>query len=279
MQAVADSTRTLTKRNRALEVKLEEMTDVLNKERKGRRAREERRAAKEEVARRVQQQSHEEEVGRLKDALAKLEAKYARGVQQYEERLRGASEGEMNELRAELLRTKTAARSSVGEQEALRRQAEEKDAQARAQRVAHATQRAARRMSRAGLSRGFGAWAEMYVERRRRERALRAAGVRMMRPKLLMSYQGWRDAWRAAEAAATARLASLNATERVQALSARLAKTEAELRTTRADVRVPRKPCARPCAPLACCARVCCLLRLSPSPSPPASLALTGRVR
>lgn len=98
MQSVADSTRTLTKRNKLLEARLEEMSELLIKERKGRRAREERRAAQQEVARKQIQESHEEEVRRLRAALAKLEAKYQRGVQRYEERLRGASD----ELKAAL---------------------------------------------------------------------------------------------------------------------------------------------------------------------------------
>lgn len=131
VQSAAENTRALAKRTRSLEARIEEMSKQLTKEKQGRRAREDRLAAQAEVSRRLQQQAYEEEIGELKEALSQLEAKYQRGVQQYERKLHGVSE----EMQTALER----------QQEASREMAKMGGSQ-RERHIEHLTQMAARRM-------------------------------------------------------------------------------------------------------------------------------------
>ena len=65
----------------------------------------------------------------------------------------------------------------------------------REKRVAHVQQIAARRIGKMGLARGWSGWHEQWAEKRRRRNLLRAAGARLLRPKLSATFSEWRQDW------------------------------------------------------------------------------------
>jgi hypothetical protein len=79
--------------------------------------------------------------------------------------------------------------------EAAQAEAEAKVAAEREKRIAHTQQMAVSRICKRDLTRGWMAWIESYREGQRVMRALRAAGAKMMRPKLVAAYGCWRRLW------------------------------------------------------------------------------------
>ena len=69
-------------------------------------------------------------------------------------------------------------------------------------RIAHLQQQAARRISNAGIAKGFTTWQGQWEEAARQKRMLAAAAGRLARPALAAAVAHWVGDWRAAEAAA-----------------------------------------------------------------------------
>ena len=182
----------LMKRNRSLEMAVKRMGAELSQWR--------------------EEGSLREEAHRLK--LAQLDARHEHEREKYEARLRAAAEESLRALekqRAELI-------GQGGASEYARRQREKQ--------IEHLTQMAARRMGRQELGRGWRAWLDLFLESRRRERVLRGAASRLLRPKLLHGYGDWKAQWWKAEEAR--RVAAVVA-EGQREGSARVAAAQAEM--------------------------------------------------
>jgi predicted outer membrane protein len=80
------------------------------------------------------------------------------------------------------------------EQEHAKALAEQAEA-AHEARVAHLQQAAARRMMRAGLTKGWQTWLDMYLEHQRQTRMLAGAAGRLMKPALSAALSAWREDW------------------------------------------------------------------------------------
>ena len=78
------------------------------------------------------------------------------------------------------------------EQEHAKALAEQAEA-AHEARVAHLQQMAAKRMLKAGLTKGWQTWLDMYLERQRQKRMLASAAGRLMKPALAAALSVWRD--------------------------------------------------------------------------------------
>ena len=90
---------------------------------------------------------------------------------------------------------------------------ERRAAEAREGHVERVRQRAARRLLRQGLSRGFGAWAEVYQHEAKQRRQLAGVVARLARPRVVACMVAWRNDWEAerkreAEDASSAALAA-----------------------------------------------------------------------
>ena len=79
-------------------------------------------------------------------------------------------------------------------------------------RVAHLGQIGVKRMMNQKLSMGWTAWKEQYDESRRKQRLLRTAGQRLMRPALVHCFHHWQRDWEAE----TALVAAMTQEERLQ---------------------------------------------------------------
>ena len=78
------------------------------------------------------------------------------------------------------------------QQEAARALAEALEAE-KEKRIAHLTQMAVKRMLKAGLTKGWQTWLDMYLEHQRQKRMLAAAAGRLMKPALAAALSVWRD--------------------------------------------------------------------------------------
>ena len=88
--------------------------------------------------------------------------------------------------------------------------------QQRAKRTEELAQKSLRRMTNAGILRGFGAWQEQYEEAARQKRMLAAASARLARPKLVACFSLWSESWHAEAAQAAKGTDQLLAEERVR---------------------------------------------------------------
>ena len=87
---------------------------------------------------------------------------------------------------------------------AVRRQ-QESDARALAEaaeeakekRIERVQQRAALRLGKRELSKGWQAWHDLYTEQKRKVRLLQGAGARLSRPKLVAALAHWESDWQA----------------------------------------------------------------------------------
>ena len=79
-------------------------------------------------------------------------------------------------------------------------------------RVAHLQGIGVRRLMQQGLARGWGAWHEVYVEYRRKQRLLKNAGSRLTKPKLVHAFMHWQHDWQVE----TAYVAAMSQEERLQ---------------------------------------------------------------
>ena len=87
------------------------------------------------------------------------------------------------------------------QQEAARALAEALEAE-KEKRIAHLTQMAVKRMLKAGLTKGWQTWLDMYLEHQRHKRMLASAAGRLMKPALSAALTHWRDDWQAEQKAA-----------------------------------------------------------------------------
>ena len=113
-----------------------------------------------------------------------------------------ALEAEVQSLRDELSSAKAAMLEGRGHEHALQQQMEEQMAAEKEKRIEHTKQMALRRIGKRDLTRGWTAWSEGYLERKRNADLLKSAGARLARPKLAACVSHWRDDWRVESAAA-----------------------------------------------------------------------------
>ena len=79
------------------------------------------------------------------------------------------------------------------------RQMEERLAAEHEKRVQYLQQSAVRRILQAGLARGWSAWEDLYLERRRERQLLQQSAARLARPALAACLAHWVRDWEAAE--------------------------------------------------------------------------------
>ena len=114
----------------------------------------------------------------------------------YEEtKLREKVEEELRKVYQELEEARQAMLDGRGLEAELQRQMEERLAAEKEKRIEHTKEMAIRRIGKRDLTRGWVAWSDLYVEKKRRINVLRAAGAKLMRPHLVMSYNSWRRSW------------------------------------------------------------------------------------
>jgi Ca2+-binding EF-hand superfamily protein len=98
----------------------------------------------------------------------------------------------LNREREELLNKLSAldGGKAAAELEMQRQREEEKE-----KRIAHLQRMAARRILAKDLSRGMTSWIDLWFEKTRRQRLLRAASLRLTKPKLSAGYSSWKRDW------------------------------------------------------------------------------------
>ena len=108
-----------------------------------------------------------------------------------EERLRQ----KLMEATTELTQLRKALANGEGAEAEIQRQMEERLEHEREKRVEHTKQMAVRRIAKRDLSRGWVAWLDMYLEKTRRARVLKAASAKLMKPHLVSGYSFWKRDW------------------------------------------------------------------------------------
>jgi hypothetical protein len=109
--------------------------------------------------------------------------------------LEGRLQAQVTKLSQELEEARQAMLDGRGLEAELQRQMEERLAAEKEKRIEHTKEMAIRRIGKRDLTRGWVAWSDLYVEKKRRINVLRAAGAKLMRPHLVMSYNSWRRSW------------------------------------------------------------------------------------
>jgi hypothetical protein len=155
----------------------------------------------------------------------------------YEEtKLREKVEEELRKVYQELEEARQAMLDGRGLEAELQRQMEERLAAEKEKRIEHTKEMAIRRIGKRDLSRGWTAWSEQHLEKKRRAQMLKAAGNRLMRPKLTAGWQHWQRDW-AADKHIKSKLsvsAQLNlANKEVSALTLKLQQAENDLAAAR----------------------------------------------
>ena len=89
------------------------------------------------------------------------------------------------------------ARAMAHELEEEKRQMSDTLAQEKEKRIEHTKEMAIRRFAKRELSKGWVAWKDAHQERLRLQRALKAAGNKMLRPKFVACFQTWQRMWEA----------------------------------------------------------------------------------
>ena len=113
--------------------------------------------------------------------------------------LEGRLKVEVDRLQQELDEARRAMLDGRGLEAELQRQMEERLEREREKRIEHTKEMALRRIGKRDLSRGWIAWSEQYWERVRRKRTLKAAGNKLLRPKMTQAYSQWFRDWEAEE--------------------------------------------------------------------------------
>jgi len=108
-------------------------------------------------------------------------------------------QAEIDKLKADLNREREAALEGRGLENEMQRQLEERMAKEKEKRVEHTKEMAIRRIGKRDLARGWVAWSEMYLEKRRRHNLLKNAGNKLGRPKLTASFSKWFKDWESEE--------------------------------------------------------------------------------
>ena len=153
-----------------------------------------------------------------------------------EETARKTAEAEVMRLKKELDNMRENVLSGDAREKELQRLADEKLEAERESRVAHLGQIGVKRMMNQKLSMGWTAWKEMYDEYTRKQRLLRTAGQRLMRPALVHCFHHWQRDWEAE----MIEQATMTAEEKLQKeINEKLA-AEAEVRKLRAELNSAR---------------------------------------
>ena len=135
-----------------------------------------------------QRRALQEELERVRqDAAAQLEKK--RQQQQAVEQEAQALRREVATLRQQLNANKSSMSAETAA-EIERRLADEAEKQ-REERVGHLHRMASRRMGKQGITRGFNAWLDMWLEHKRQRQMLQRAGARLSRPALAAAFFEW----------------------------------------------------------------------------------------
>eukprot|EP00316_Scyphosphaera_apsteinii_P011762 CAMPEP_0119322720 /NCGR_PEP_ID=MMETSP1333-20130426/58997_1 /TAXON_ID=418940 /ORGANISM="Scyphosphaera apsteinii, Strain RCC1455" /LENGTH=432 /DNA_ID=CAMNT_0007330017 /DNA_START=81 /DNA_END=1375 /DNA_ORIENTATION=+ len=122
---------------------------------------------------------------------AKLQGELAAQQAALEELLRAKIEAELRpRLHAELV-----AQLEVKVKRRLEEEAKVRLDEAHEHRIEQLHALAARRLGQIGLARSWSAWLNAYALRQRRQRVMRAAGSRLMRPLLLAAFTQWNHDW------------------------------------------------------------------------------------
>ena len=109
-------------------------------------------------------------------------------------------EKENRKLKAELAQARQAALEGRGMEAELQRQHEEQMEREKEKRVQHLGEMGLKRMLNQKLAMGWSAWHDLWEEKSRQQRLLKAAASRLTKPKLTAAMAWWRDDWRSAEA-------------------------------------------------------------------------------
>ena len=104
-------------------------------------------------------------------------------------------QAQLDQLTRDLAEARQAALEGRGQEAELQRQMEERLEREKEKRIAHTQEMALKRIGKRDLARGWQGWAEPYLEKKRLERALKAAGARMLKPKLMAAFTKWRRDW------------------------------------------------------------------------------------
>ena len=150
--------------------------------------------------------------------------------------LEGRLQAQVTKLSQELEEARQAMLDGRGLEAELQRQMEERLAAEKEKRIEHTKEMAIRRIGKRDLARGWTAWSEQHLEKKRRAQVLKAAGNRLMRPKLTAGWQHWQRDW-AADKHIKSKLsvsAQLNlANKEVSALTLKLQQAENDLAAAR----------------------------------------------
>ncbi len=107
----------------------------------------------------------------------------------------GRMKAEIDQLKRELEEARIAMLEGRGQEAELQRQMEERMAAEREKRIEHTKQQAIRRIGKRDLTRGWVAWYDQYEEHQRQMNALKFAGAKLLKPKLVSSIQHWKHHW------------------------------------------------------------------------------------
>jgi len=99
---------------------------------------------------------------------------------------------------AKLEEQEATSKAGTAEEVERQRQLAAREEQERLERVEHLKAAAMRRLGQQGIAKGWTTWVEKFEARRRNEQMMRAAGARLLRPKLTASFAHWRHGWEAA---------------------------------------------------------------------------------
>jgi len=125
----------------------------------------------------------------------------------------------------ELKAAREAMAASFGQEAEIRRKMEEELEREKEKRVAHLGEMGVRRLMNQGLTRGWSAWHGLWSESKRQRSLLKKAGARLVKPKLIHSFQLWMLDWKANEA----KLKMTTAEQRAAQIVADKAKKEQDL--------------------------------------------------
>jgi hypothetical protein len=143
-----------------------------------------------------------------------------------------AAKAELAAMTDELERLRAAASDGSASEYESQRRLEEQLERERAKRVEHIQYVAGKRIGNRSLALGWSKWHGDYAERARRSRVLKAAGAKLLRPKLVQSYGHWRRDWEI-EVASNAKLTLV---EQIEKAKKEAREKEAELLRLRGEM-------------------------------------------
>ena len=150
---------------------------------------------------------------------------------------------ELKEARKQIAAAKSAGYDGGAAEEEMRRKLEEQLALEREKRIEHTKEMAVRRIAKRNLFRGWSAWVEPYLEKKRRMRMLQAAASRLTKPKVVAGFKHWYKDWQDEALAKASMSVAQKYAEEVkinQEMSAQLTKLTKELDEARTAMREGR---------------------------------------